>query len=402
MKNVLPQRSRASLVLLLVCGALASACVSAAPPHTSPSATAEPASTKPAAHPSALASPTAGPGHVISVSFVSPTHGWVGRGITQDDGQILVTHDGGLTWTQQYRGNIWPSYMQFVDDDHGWVSGCILSTGSDGHCDSPFLETSDGGVTWQPLPSYPPMPAGEVRGIDFIDARHGWIMTQNDTALFDHYPNVISETDDAGATWRNLTLPDSADPFAMQRLDANHAWIESTDAIWSTSDDGASWLPMSNPCHAPQPADADTYRPSKADFIDPSDGWLGCNASNGGGGMLEKTLYRTHDAGKTWMLVGQAARDPTPSPPPNLPILGGVSDIHFFDDSDGWLDLDGPESFLFRTTDGGRTWSAVDDHTGGGIQHLLFVGRTYGWAWGSDTILRTTDGGSTWVTITAP
>jgi photosystem II stability/assembly factor-like uncharacterized protein len=330
-----------------------------------------------------------------SVYFLNAAHGWLGRGASQE-GQLLVTLDGGASWAQQYHGEVTPQVTDFVDDENGWIAGCVIATGISGRCKTPLLATHDGGKTWTRVTSYA---GGQIVGIRFLSSRDGWVLADSCQAPCGVAPAQLFRTDDGGVTWSELHLPDGANgPLSVQRLNANTAWVVTQGSIVITRDGGANWTAVANPCHLPQPNLGSDFYGGPLDFVDATHGWLGCTSRNGGGGMAAKTLYQTLDGGFTWQLVGatQTASNKNPPGVGELSEGGTATDIHFFNATTGWLDLDGPQSFLYHTDDGGRTWSAVDDGVGGGIAHLFFTDPTHGWAWGSVALLRTTDGGAHW------
>lgn len=122
--------------------------------------------------------------------------------------RILVTDDGGVTWSQRYSGA--PGYFGSVcapDSQNAWAVGT----------NGTILRTADGGVTWQPQSSGT---AQALSGVVFEDAYHGFAVGANSTLL---------HTWDGGSTWTALAAPttglfDSAD-FA----DFDNAWVAGWD-----------------------------------------------------------------------------------------------------------------------------------------------------------------------------
>jgi photosystem II stability/assembly factor-like uncharacterized protein len=56
---------------------------------------------------------------------------------------------------------------------------------------------------------------------------------------------------------------------------------------------------------------------------------------------------------------------------------------------------------LYKTTDGGKSWSALPVTTGGRVHVLLFQDEREGWL-GTDRLVHTTDGGATWQLVPLP
>jgi photosystem II stability/assembly factor-like uncharacterized protein len=181
-------------------------------------------------------------GWLYDVSFVDATHGWaVGSAYDATaltyKAVILVTSDGGDTWTAQNAGVDASSLnaVSFADATHGWAVG--YSAGSN-FVDSPvILATSDGGAHWaaQTVPAVTPAGAtiSAMADVTFTDAQNGWAIGRPQSldagARGNPAPrsmaSVILVTHNAGATWAQ-----DGDAWAnttLITLDASsngHAW----------------------------------------------------------------------------------------------------------------------------------------------------------------------------------
>jgi photosystem II stability/assembly factor-like uncharacterized protein len=83
-----------------------------------------------------------------------------------------------------------------------------------------------------------------------------------------------------------------------------------------------------------------SYQLAAVDFVDPTTGWVAATLDSGSFAVL-----RTGDAGSSWTTQ-----------------LAGTTDqrtfyVRFFDLRHGVLGLMGPRPALYRTADGGQTWS---------------------------------------------
>jgi hypothetical protein len=271
-----------------------------------------------------------------TVHFVDATHGWVQacRPISPAPTclEMLVgTTNGGQTW--QDLGLI-PNHVAlqrlwFTDASHGWVLGGV-STGPppSGASFGPIVNgleaTADGGLTWtqETLPDPAPADCGLEEegntGLSFADPLHGWIMgfylCWGSTAP---YP-VITErgviswtTSDGGVTWTASVLPQSilgvgtvprvVSPTQIRMEGALQIDPNTVIQVLLASDDGGVTFTTSGPL--PGPAGI----PQDLKFIDASNGFMI---------GIDNELWRTSDAGNTWVLVGT---------PPPFQIPGATS-----------------------------------------------------------------------------
>ncbi|NOU45584.1 MAG: T9SS type A sorting domain-containing protein [Bacteroidales bacterium] len=126
-------------------------------------------------------SPTVESGYYFSsgISFTDNLTGFVGVGNNYNRGDLLKTIDGGITWTALDYGYEYKiQHISFSDNNHGVIY--IQGIG--------ILVTEDGGNTW----SAPVYVAPYLSSIKWIDTMHG-IATYNDS--------YVGYTTDGGYTW---------------------------------------------------------------------------------------------------------------------------------------------------------------------------------------------------------
>ena len=107
---------------------------------------------------------------------------------------------------------------------------------------------------------------------------------------------------------------------------------------------------------------------------------------------FDGVVYKTSDRGMTWQSIGY----------PNLPGEYFISDVKFINHNFGYVvgSRPGNAQGLFRTTDGGATWTPVFPNGG---QSIDFTDANHGWVVGvSGFGYRTTDGGATWQQMLLP
>jgi photosystem II stability/assembly factor-like uncharacterized protein len=346
------------------------------------------------------------PSQVIPEKMLSPTTGWA-QG-------ALRTTDGGLHWrdTSAPQPNRAPGPTGyddfFLDSTHAWTAQAVSSPTS---CSAVTFMTTDGGQTWhqsEPV-SVDVQADSEVDlQLNFIDAQHGWLLAEAGQWMFGHGPvdAYLYVTSDGGLHWREIShRPGTAASGACEAKLGNVVFASQATG-WSlpqcpdttllvTRDGGATWnvqrLPhpkvASCPCRAGLPTFSDQKRGIVSVFDDAG----------------AQSLLATSDGGSTWSYRA-------------LPPTGYSLTIDFIDANTGWdivtppgwSKLRGaPKDWLYRTNDGGQTWTLVqaDLPLGFPIFGLWFVDANHGFAvqqnvalTGSE-LLRTTDGGHTWKVI---
>lgn len=365
------------------------------------------------------------------VGFASPTAGWIGG----DDGTMLSTIDG-KTWSDAspgLRGDI--------------LSGQALSNGQ------MLATTSLGGVSVGSDRGFGSIfTADEIRDADFVDPDNGVVLyvdkgvqsvgvrtagdwthgpiTLDDTALgVSRHGDRIAVvgwrgstlvSHDAGLTWDSSFdhVPDP-DWHQTQLFDVcfdgagTGLAVGSAGAIYRTTDHGITW--------------------SKQESGSDQDFWA-CWITDGGVGFavsFDGDVVRSQDGGASW------------SPAPGLPagphwfrdvsmwdddrgiLLGGARDGYHpllvtDDGGDTWTEpsfdpvsqrialsvycvgentayVGGNPSIVYKTTDGGTTWTAYDTKLPFSLPQVMFADELNGWALTQrNRYGRTTDGGLTW------
>lgn len=209
-------------------------------------------------------------------------------------------------------------------------------------------------------------------GLSFPDATHGWMVGDSGRIL---------SSRDGGSTWKPQANPSTNRLFCVQFVNAQTGWAAGEgNTLLRTRDGGQSWIID----HPPGDPARRTFMALR--FIDEQEGWI---AHNFGG------LLHTRDGGQTWTGHDRLARDAFVS-------------ICFRDAIKGWaLSVGGT---LLRTADGGQNWSSrqlsARPHATASFSALFFLDSTHGWI-GTDTsissrigdvppLFRTSDGGRTW------
>jgi hypothetical protein len=117
-------------------------------------------------------------------------------------------------------------------------------------------------------------------------------------------------------------------------------------------------------------------------------------------GSSEKYLYKTSDGGANWTLLAMTTLgNPPPEPGVGeLPNGNAAEALFFIDEQTGWLGLSSPGENLFRSGDGGVTWTFVDVlEPGVPVLNIDFTDADNGTLTTPDGDWTTSDGGATWV-----
>ena len=165
----------------------------------------------------------------------------------------------------------------------------------------------------------------------------------------------------AGLQWRNIG------PFRGGRVSAVSGAIGQPGVfyagfpaagVWKTTSAGATWFPVFDGIKEVSSVGAVEVAPSNPNIV-----WAGTgDMITNGVPSLGKGVYKSVDAGATWQSMGLERTLHIPSMlidprDPNVVLVAALGDANAKSDQRG----------IFRTTDGGRSWTRalfVDDETG--------------------------------------
>ena len=379
------------------------------------------------------------------IDFVSASVGFMGS-----NGATARTTDGGATWTLM---SFYPDCpviygMDFRDAQVGVAAGNRVSTTDGG---PGIFKTIDAGVTWVRKSSESASDVLWLNNTTAIasvlgpiyrstDAGETWseISSQLSTG-FDKMtllPNGtivgVSGTGDAwrsadgGFNWTQTLVGLGALPASWNVSFFDNqigAIVGQSGFIFKTTDGGLTWAMLNNGIGGVEFRDLEMFDDS-AGLAVGDDGYF-LRTANGGNrwetGRLQVTgvvvgrnenlqavsivdanfavaagfdgvVYKTFDRGATWQSIGY----------PNLPGDFFISDVKFINRNLGYVTGNRPGSGenLFRTTDGGATWTPVYPNGGYSID---FIDANRGWVLSTSGLgYRTTDGGATWQQMLLP
>ena len=334
--------------------------------------------------------------NLTGVAWATSTHGFAsGEALT-----LIETFDGGVTWRNVDLGRTStdPFYNVYCRDG----SNCF-AIGNSGTGGPDQYRTTDAGVTWQRVTSFPL--GGSWYHIDFVSPTVGFMGSNGATV----------RTTDGGATWTSRSgYPSCPVMYGMDFRDtlvglAGGERVSTTDGgpgIFKTTDAGVTWVRK--------------FSQAANDVL-----WLNDTTAIA---IVGTSIYRSTNSGNTWSqissqistgfdqmtllpngtvvgvsLAGDGWRSTdggfnwtrTLVGPGALPASWNIS---FFDDQLGAIV--GQGGYIFKTTDGGLTWTALNSGIGGvEFLDLEMFDDTTGLAVGDNGyFLRTTNGGNHWDT----
>lgn len=329
--------------------------------------------------------------------FIDHLTGWaVGGYAPTGPCTVLRTVDGGLTWQNLNPGldgighAVW-----FTDPQNGWLGG----VDEDGYM---LARTCDGGITWIPSQLPPLSNLVSVSSIEFLDSQTGWITTNgnishafytddcgqtweaevsnyrnyskiaimdsSNIAMLGAGPQYLEITNDGGETWTGHNGPSTNTQPAIDYTNST-LWVGGHNQIYRSDNFGVTWVQQL------YPQDSNPYL--SISWADENSGWVVCGTDLG-----ECSQY-TDDGGLTWQTV------PTP----------GGEEVAFADADRGWILRTGNPAAVYRTTNGGASWSSSSPGTTPGtILRLLPVSCDSVWIYGNNgSLLLSKDGGVTWI-----
>lgn len=252
-----------------------------------------------------------------------------------------------------------------------------------------------------------PLPTGhDYNDLAFINDSTGWIIGEKGT---------IMKTTDAGKTFTMQHTGRDVELWGISFLNSATGYIiGDSSTLFKTTDGGDTWTELNTPLTDVNPGYGSVF------FLSELEGWVtttwsGILSTDDGGltwsiyndfwewdwvGPVYFTssligyrsgrfLFKTTDGGDSWSEIYASGN--------GLPFASEYGDIFFINDTVGWVHCFLPNiSHIARTLDGGTTWSVV--FSGPAAGSFYFINVDTGWCINQYGIQKTTDGGQSWET----
>ena len=202
---------------------------------------------------------------------------------------------------------------------------------------------------WQPQKSIYFPDGKALTAISFVDEDYGWAVSNQDFLL---------KTTDGGNTWVSINYLSFQ---SVKFFDRQTGYADSYGKIYKSTDGGHKWTLLK------------------------------------GIGNLVNVFYIGIDTivvrdafGKIYKTIDEQTWD-TIDPPIGYQYVG--DNMFFLNASTGWVTSASSTNGVYKTTDGGITWTKNTLPT---AYQVFFIDEMNGWARSEDYIQKTTDGGETW------
>jgi photosystem II stability/assembly factor-like uncharacterized protein len=291
---------------------------------------------------------------------------------------LLHTTDAGKSWSvlNQTNAPIFneASSVRFFSSIYGVGN---TSDGGLGSSDVTFFETHDAGKSWSRIPLRPRDPKFSESSNTFHLSNIGGdriafyppasvIITYGDTA--DEQPKGVvrlSVTSNLGKTWHDLKLPMAKQyrnslcaplgpVFADKRnivlaahvfeLTTNDSYSDGALIFYASHDGGSKWIAKRGVIDVKQPRYGNAFK-----VVSP-ECFLVANGSD---------ICVTHDGAESWQII-------TPNISFGATSKRDIVQMDFVDENHGWLVISDHNEFhpdgnfiLYRTSDGGKTWTEL-------------------------------------------
>ena len=262
--------------------------------------------------------------------------------------------------------------VHFVSADEGWVAG-----GKNAMSGGVIVHTSDGGANWEIQLGDPASADRAYSDFRFLDAKTGFAVQ----SALGGSDTLVRTTD--GKTWAPVgTLRDHRSDY--QFVSTQVGFLTYGNEIFRTTDGGKKWTSIYE-CRVKAEVKGLTRQVNcqidELFFVDANTGFGITRSIEDAGFVFVKTTDGTKWSA-SMILPGEQGREGA---------------LHFFDAGNGLIRTQSGK--VFRTSDGGVTWSEVPGQIDG-KPDFEFADKEVGWMAVYQRVLYTRDAGRSWLSTT--
>ena len=155
---------------------------------------------------------------------------------------MMVSHDGGATWTSNSMKNDCKMLfdIKMFDKNNGFV--CAASDEDIEKSNALILKTNDGGKTWKKV-YQSNRPFEGTWKASFPTSKVGYVTIQSYNPDSNVKQQRIAKTIDGGETWNEINLVEDAGAreFGIGFIDENHGFVGTMNTGYETKDGGKTW-----------------------------------------------------------------------------------------------------------------------------------------------------------------
>ncbi len=165
-----------------------------------------------------------------------------GVGRVGSPANIMISHDGGQTWTSRsMQADCKMLFdIRMLDKNTGFA--CAATSEDISQSNALILKTTDGGATWRKV-FQSARPFETTWKVSFPTAKVGYVTIQS----YNPDPSVaqqrVAKTTDGGETWTEIDLVQDAGAreFGIGFIDEKHGYVGTMNSGFETLDGGTTW-----------------------------------------------------------------------------------------------------------------------------------------------------------------
>jgi photosystem II stability/assembly factor-like uncharacterized protein len=331
----------------------------------------------------------------VSASFQSSARGFVlgavgCRQVRTCRARLAATTDAGAHW----RFTSAPDVRLFNEGggltQASRVNDVVFASRRSGWLYGPGLwATHDGGSHWSRISLGGDIVPSLGGGVVKIAVSAGTAYAVVSPDPFHGKPDELYTSPAGQDRWTRVGTITSGQPEGILAVSGKAAWFGSSSQLWATTD-GVNWHQLPAPCPASDIGGLGSIAAASSSRV------VFLCLGDGAQGHMGKDVFRSSDGGKTLHLGGQAP----------FGGIGGILAVPPHRSKVITLASSSALSFLYRSADGGKTWTTATYPAGVPWNSLSYLTRTAGWVVvdgqplhdAGNRLLRTLDAGRSWHT----